>query len=51
MTATGYDTSEDAARATAPAKRQVLVAPANADLPNGNVILYVPSGGRRECLL
>lgn len=27
--------SEDAIRAMAPAKRQVLVAPANADLPNG----------------
>jgi hypothetical protein len=35
MSATAYDSSEDAIRAMAPAKRQVLVAPANADLPDG----------------
>lgn len=35
MSTTAYDSSEDAIRALAPAKRQVLVVPANADLPNG----------------
>lgn len=46
MTTTAYDTSEDAARAAAPAKRQVLVAPANADLPNGvcNALEVIAAG-------
>ena len=35
MTATNYDSPEEAERASAPAKRQRAVAPANADLPDG----------------
>jgi len=35
MSSTAYDSSEDAQRAAAPAKSQVLVAPANTDLPGG----------------
>lgn len=35
MTSRLYDSAEDAARATAPAKSQVLVTPADEDLPGG----------------
>jgi hypothetical protein len=35
MSSTAYDSPEDAARADAPGKSQVVVAPANVDLPGG----------------
>ncbi|MBP1296620.1 spike base protein, RCAP_Rcc01079 family [Bradyrhizobium elkanii] len=46
MTTTTYDSAEDAIRATAPAKRQRAVTPANADLPDGvaNSIEVVTAG-------
>jgi hypothetical protein len=35
MSSSAYDSPEDATRGSAPAKSQVLVTPANADLPGG----------------